>query len=143
MTIILHCSSNAVYTLSASLQHGRRPAESFIINGYLGRWITTRVPWEITTDNSTQVLTCCSPIMRRNCCDAYGNLHRKWAYFASQIAMRYQLFPSLPRTGKMALLHAALFHRPPHVFTVIRFLINKHSTSHKSHISLFWLSRKK
>jgi len=33
--------------------------------------------------------------MRRNCCDAYGYLHRKWAYFASQIAMRYQLFLSL------------------------------------------------
>jgi len=33
--------------------------------------------------------------MRRNFCDAYCYLHRKWAYFASQIAMRYQLFPSL------------------------------------------------
>jgi len=33
--------------------------------------------------------------MHRNCCGAYGYLHREWAYFASQIAMRYQLFPSL------------------------------------------------
>jgi len=33
--------------------------------------------------------------MRRNCCDAHFYLHRKWVYFASQIAMSYQLFPSL------------------------------------------------
>jgi len=33
--------------------------------------------------------------MRRNCIDAYGYLHRKWAYFASQSAMRYHFFPSL------------------------------------------------
>jgi len=33
--------------------------------------------------------------MRSNICDACGYLHCKWAYFASQIAMRYQLFPSL------------------------------------------------
>jgi len=33
--------------------------------------------------------------MRRNVCDAYCYLHRKWANFASQFAMRYQLFPSL------------------------------------------------
>jgi len=33
--------------------------------------------------------------MRRNVCDVFGYLHRKWAYFALQIAMRDQLFPSL------------------------------------------------
>jgi len=43
--------------------------------------------------------------MLRNCCDAYLGLHRKWAYFASQIAMRYQLFPSLILGGFAMLIH--------------------------------------
>jgi len=64
------------YAVSVSLQPALRLADSLIL---------------------TKILTCCSPIMRCNCCDAYnGYLHRKWAYFASQTAMRYQLFPSLP-----------------------------------------------
>jgi len=53
--------------------------------GYPGRW-KIKSNWQVY----------CSPSMRRNCCDAYCYLHRKWAYFALQIAMRYQLFPSLP-----------------------------------------------
>jgi len=80
----LHCSSKALYRLSASLQPARRQADSF-------RPLTHRVPRVIGSRpgypgkslltirlKSTEILTCCGPILRRNYCDAKGPaLHRK------------------------------------------------------------------
>jgi len=57
---------------------------------------------------ATKIITCYSPIMRRNVCDACGYLHGKWAYFASQIAMPYQLLPSHRIMGIILLNHAFL-----------------------------------
>jgi len=73
-----------------------------------------------TCDKSTKILTCCSPIMRRNCCDAYGYLHRKWAYFASQIAMRYQLFPSL------IIAYGTSLNVMQHIFNILLMQHSKH-----------------